>query len=84
MRVENGSQGTFVAVNWKRTRNLREDSYIMHLVHVLDYVAIRILILEQECPNIWLTPLDHILYRGYDIGISNRDRLVEPREEGSF
>jgi len=83
MRIEDGSQGTFLAVNRESACDLGEDTNIVDVLGVPDHILILVLVLEQECTNVWLTTLNRLSDCIRHLGVLNGNSLVEAREEWS-
>lgn len=87
VRVQNNSQAgciffIFLAgVDRKHAGDLSEDTNSMNRIDIFYRVAIAVTILEQECPNVRLTTLDHVLNCSNYNRITDNKSLVKPGKE---
>lgn len=84
MRIQYRRQTFLLIIIFARsreyTRNLGKNSHRVYRVHIRDDIAIRVLVLEQKCTEIWLAATHHLLNSRNHRWIPDHDSFVETWE----
>jgi len=87
VRVENNSQTGCVffiflaGVDRKHAGDLSKDTNLVDRIEIFYSIAVAVTILKQKCPNVRLTPLDHVLNCSDYNRVTDNKSLVKPGKE---
>jgi len=65
------------SVNRKHAGNLSKDADLMDRIEIFYCIAVVVTILEQECTDVRLTALDHVLNRSNYNRVTDNESLVK-------
>lgn len=68
------------SIDRKHAGNLSKDADSMDRIDIFYCITVVVTILEQECPNVRLTALDHVLNCSNHNRVTYNERLVKTRE----
>jgi len=87
VRVKNDSKTGCIlfiflaSVNCKHAGDLSKDANSMDRIEIFHCIAVVVTILKQECPDVRLTTLDHVLDCSDYRRVTDNESLVKPRKQ---